>query len=284
MNIFVTGGNGQLGNSFRKISVNYPQHSFTFTDMPEVDITDLESLRTILKNAKADVIINCAAYTDVNKAESNEDIAHKINAVGPGNLAVVAKEMGAKFVHVSTDYVFNGKGNTPLKESDPTSPLGAYGRTKLSGETIVKEVGCDAAIVRTAWLYSEFGNNFVKTMIRLGNEREDVSVVYDQVGTPTYATDLAEAIMYLVNKGIKGCEVYHYTNDGVASWFDFTKAIFKLAGCTANLHAIESYEYPTPAERPAYSVLSKRKIAEAGASVPYWTDSLEKCMKILLAK
>ena len=284
MNIFVTGGNGQLGNSFRKISVNYPQHSFTFTDMPEVDITDLESLRTILKNAKADVIINCAAYTDVNKAESNEDIAHKINAVGPGNLAVVAKEMGAKFVHVSTDYVFNGKGNTPLKESDPTSPLGAYGRTKLSGETIVKEVGCDAAIVRTAWLYSEFGNNFVKTMIRLGNEREDVSVVYDQVGTPTYATDLAEAIMYLVNKGIKGCEVYHYTNDGVASWFDFTKAIFKLAGCKANLHAIESYEYPTPAERPAYSVLSKRKIAEAGASVPYWTDSLEKCMEILLAK
>lgn len=284
MNIFVTGGNGQLGNSFRKISVNYPQHSFTFTDVPEVDITDLESLRTILKNAKADVIINCAAYTDVNKAESNEDIAHKINAVGPGNLAVVAKEMGAKLVHVSTDYVFNGKGNTPLKESDPTSPLGAYGRTKLSGETLVREVGCDAAIVRTAWLYSEFGNNFVKTMIRLGSEREDVSVVYDQVGTPTYATDLAEAIMHLVNKGIKGCEVYHYTNDGVASWFDFTKYIFKLAGCKANLHAIESYEYPTPAERPAYSVLSKRKIAEAGASVPYWTDSLEKCMKLLLAK
>ena len=171
MNIFVTGGNGQLGNSFRKISVNYPQHSFTFTDVPEVDITDLESLRTILKNAKADVIINCAAYTDVNKAESNEDIAHKINAVGPGNLAVVAKEMGAKLVHVSTDYVFNGKGNTPLKESDPTSPLGAYGRTKLSGETLVREVGGDAAIVRTAWLYSEFGNNFVKTMIRLGSER-----------------------------------------------------------------------------------------------------------------
>ncbi|MEE0084284.1 MAG: dTDP-4-dehydrorhamnose reductase, partial [Paludibacteraceae bacterium] len=272
------------GNSFRKISVNYPQHSFTFTDVPEVDITDLESLRTILKNAKADIIINCAAYTDVNKAESNEDIAHKINAVGPGNLAVVAKEMGAKLVHVSTDYVFNGKGNTPLKESDPTSPLGAYGRTKLSGETLVREVGGDAAIVRTAWLYSEFGNNFVKTMIRLGSEREDVSVVYDQVGTPTYATDLAEAIMHLVNKGIKGCEVYHYTNDGVASWFDFTKYIFKLAGCKANLHAIESYEYPTPAERPAYSVLSKRKIAEAGASVPYWTDSLEKCMKLLLAK
>lgn len=281
MNILVTGGNGQLGNSIRKISVNYSQHSFLFTDMPEVDITNLEALKSLVKEKNIGAIINCAAYTDVNKAEQAEELAYKINAIGPKNLAEAAKSVNAKLLHVSTDYVFNGKSNIPMKETDATSPLGAYGRTKLAGEEMVKEVGGDAVIVRTAWLYSEFGNNFVKTMMRLGSERESLGVVYDQVGTPTYATDLALALMTLLEKGISGVEVYHYSNEGAVSWYDFTKAIFEETNCKAKLNAIESWEYPTPAERPAYSVLNKRKIKEAGAVVPYWRDSLKECLKLM---
>ncbi len=283
MNILVTGGNGQLGNSIQKISAKYPEHKFIFTDVPEVDITDLNLLRNLVKKESIGAIINCAAFTAVDKAESCEELAGKINIDGPKNLAIAAHEVGAKLVHISTDYVFGGKNCLPLKESDETAPIGVYGKTKRQGEIEVEKSGCDAIVIRTAWLYSEYGNNFVKTMLRLGKERESLNVVYDQIGTPTYATDLACAIMTLLNKGIKGFETYHFSNEGVISWFDFTKAIFEIAGYNTKVGAIESFEYPTAAERPAYSVLNKRKIREAGVSVPYWKDSLKECMSILLA-
>lgn len=283
MNILVTGGNGQLGNSIKKISVQYSEHKFIFTDVPEVDITDLNLLRNLVKKESIGAIINCAAFTAVDKAESCEELADKINIDGPKNLAIAAHEVGAKLIHISTDYVFGGKSSLPLKETDETNPIGVYGRTKRQGEIEVEKTGCDAIIIRTAWLYSEYGNNFVKTMLRLGKERESLNVVYDQIGTPTYATDLAYAIMTLLNKGIKGFDTYHFSNEGVISWFDFTKAIFEIADYKTKVGAIESYEYPTAAERPAYSVLNKKKIKEAGVNVPYWKDSLKECMNILLA-
>ena len=283
-NILITGANGQLGNEMRVLSEENKEYTYFFTDVAELDICNGQAVMDFVKANHIQVIVNCAAYTAVDKAEENIEFCTKLNADAVGYLAKAAEANQAEFIQISTDYVFDGTAHTPYRETEPTCPNSVYGSTKLAGEQNALTLCSRAMVIRTAWLYSTFGNNFVKTMIRLGSEREDVSVVYDQVGTPTYATDLAEAIMHLVNKGIKGCEVYHYTNDGVASWFDFTKYIFKLAGCKANLHAIESYEYPTPAERPAYSVLSKRKIAEAGATVPYWTDSLEKCMKLLLAK
>lgn len=281
MNILVTGANGQLGNSMRKISNNYPQHRFLFTDMPEVDITDLPLLERIVEQEKIGAIVNCAAFTAVDKAESCEDLAAKINVDGPKNLATAAKKAGAKLIHISTDYVFDGKSSLPLKETDKTQPIGVYGRTKRQGEIEVEKTGCDAIVIRTAWLYSEYGNNFVKTMLRLGKERESLNVVYDQIGTPTYATDLALAIMTLLGKGINGFDTYHFSNEGVISWFDFTKAIFEIAGLGTKVNAIESFEYPTAAERPAYSVLNKRKIKDAGVIVPYWKDSLKHCISIL---
>lgn len=281
MNILVTGGNGQLGNSIKKISSDYPQHTFFFTDVPEVDITNLELLDRLMEEKSVDAIINCAAYTAVDKAESDVVLAESINVAGPKNLAEAAKKRGAKLIHVSTDYVFNGTANEPLKEEAQTDPIGVYGRTKLAGEQAVKNSGCDALVIRTAWLYSEFGNNFVKTMLRLGREREQLGVVFDQVGTPTYAPDLAVAIMTLLDKGFTGFDLYHFSNEGVISWYDFTKAIFRLENINITLNPIESCEYPTPAKRPAYSVLNKKKIKAAGVSVPYWEDSLRVCLKEL---
>lgn len=282
MNILVTGANGQLGNSIRKISASYPNNYF-FTDMPEVDITNLALLENLMKEKQIDAIVNCAAYTAVDKAEDDVALATKINVDGPRNLAIAAKNANAKLVHVSTDYVFDGKRNLPLKETDATAPIGVYGRTKLAGEEAVKEVGCDAVVVRTAWLYSEFGGNFVKTMLRLGRERSEMGVVYDQVGTPTYATDLAVALMELLTKGFSGFSLYHYSNEGVISWYDFAKTIFDLSGINIKLNALESSEYPSKAERPAYSVLNKKKIREAGIKVPYWRDSLVECLRLLNA-
>ncbi|MBR5695564.1 MAG: dTDP-4-dehydrorhamnose reductase [Paludibacteraceae bacterium] len=281
MNILITGANGQLGNSMRKIAGNYPQHTFIYTDMPEVDITNLPLLEGLVKKENIGAIINCAAFTAVDKAESCEELAAKINVDGPKNLAIAAKSVGAKLIHISTDYVFDGKSSLPLKETDATQPIGVYGRTKRQGEIEVEKTGCDAIVIRTAWLYSEYGNNFVKTMLRLGKERESLNVVYDQIGTPTYATDLAIAIMTLLEKGFKGFDTYHFSNEGVISWFDFTKTIFEIAGLNTKVNAIESFEYPTAAERPAYSVLNKRKIKTAGVHVPYWKDSLKTCIALL---
>ncbi|HOI25839.1 MAG TPA: dTDP-4-dehydrorhamnose reductase [Paludibacteraceae bacterium] len=281
MNILVTGANGQLGNSIQKISKEYPSNNFFFTDMPEVDITNLELLENLMRENKINAIVNCAAYTAVDKAEDNEAIAAKINVDGPRNLAIAAKNANAKLVHVSTDYVFNGKNNLPLKETDTTDPIGAYGRTKRAGEVAVEEVGGDAIVIRTAWLYSEFGGNFVKTMLRLGKEKTEMGVVYDQIGTPTYATDLAYAIMDLLTKGFSGFTLYHFSNEGVISWYDFAKTIFDLSGINIKLNALESSEYPSKAERPAYSVLNKKKIKLAGVNVPYWRDSLIQCLELL---
>jgi dTDP-4-dehydrorhamnose reductase len=281
MNILITGANGQLGNSVCKVAEKYPSYRFFFTDVPEVDITDMALLEELIQKDNIQAIINCAAYTAVDQAETDIEPAKKINVDGPRNLAIVAKKANAKLIHVSTDYVFNGNGNQPLKETDATDPIGVYGKTKLEGEQAVEESGCDALVVRTAWLYSEFGANFVKTMLRLGKEREELNVVYDQVGTPTYASDLAVAILDLLQKGFSGYTLYHYSNEGAISWYDFAKAIFDLSSIQIKLDAIESSEYPTPAKRPAYSVLNKKKIKEAGIRIPYWRDSLVKCLKIL---
>ncbi|MCB9018112.1 MAG: dTDP-4-dehydrorhamnose reductase [Prevotellaceae bacterium] len=281
MNVLVTGANGQLGNSIRKISEEYSSNIYFFTDMPEVDITNLALLEGLMKEKKIGAIINCAAYTAVDRAEDDAALAAKINVDGPRNLAIAAKNANAKLVHISTDYVFDGKCNLPLKETDNTAPIGVYGRTKRAGEVAVEEVGGDAIIIRTAWLYSEFGGNFVKTMLRLGKEKTEMGVVYDQIGTPTFATDLAYAIMDLLTKGFSGFTLYHFSNEGVISWYDFAKTVFDLSGINMKLNALESSEYPSKAERPAYSVLNKKKIKQAGVRVPYWRDSLIKCLDLL---
>lgn len=281
MNILVTGANGQLGNSIRKISEEYSSNNYFFSDMPEVDITNLALLEGLMKEKKIEAIINCAAYTAVDRAEDDAALAAKINVDGPRNLAIAAKNANAKLVHISTDYVFDGKCNLPLKETDNTAPIGVYGRTKRAGEVAVEEVGGDAIIIRTAWLYSEFGGNFVKTMLRLGKEKTEMGVVYDQIGTPTFATDLAYAIMDLLTKGFSGFTLYHFSNEGVISWYDFAKTVFDLSGINMKLNALESSEYPSKAERPAYSVLNKKKIKQAGVRVPYWRDSLIKCLDLL---
>ncbi len=285
MKILVTGGNGQLGSSLRKISGEYPQHAFLFTDMPEADITDKGCMSRLVSDNGIELIINCAAYTAVDKAESQPELAAKINIDGARILAEVAREHEAFLIHISTDYVFGGEGCHPLKEEDATAPIGVYGRTKRAGEEAVVAAGCRGAIIRTAWLYSEFGGNFVKTMLRLGSQRDNLNVVYDQIGTPTYATDLARAILVLAEKLQQerpGMEIYHFSNEGAVSWYDFAQAIFELSGLAVRVGAIETEQYPTPARRPAYSVLSKEKIKAAGVEVPYWRNSLIECLHILL--
>ena len=281
MNILVTGANGQLGRSIQKISVEHPQHKFFFTDVPELDITNYEQLNTYVKENAIEAMLNSAAYTAVDKAETEKDLADKINHLGTRVLGEVARDNKVPLVHISTDYVFCGEGCHPLKETDPTAPTGVYGSTKLCGEKALESVGCDVAVIRTAWLYSEFGGNFVKTMLRLASERDEINVVYDQVGSPTYATDLARAIMKVLNAGIKGFNLYHFSNEGVISWYDFTKAIFEETGATTKINPIESDKYPSPVKRPAYSVLAKDKIKELGVDVPYWKDSLKECLKYL---
>mgnify|MGYP001286694876 CR=1 FL=1 len=281
MNILITGAEGQLGRSFQKISQYNVKHNFLFTDLPETDITDKKTLNTLVKKHTVDAIINCAAYTAVDKAETEKELAYHINTNGPKVLAEVSKENDLKLFHISTDYVFDGTSTAPIKESYPTNPKGVYGQSKLEGEMAIASSGCDAVIIRTAWLYSEFGNNFVKTMLRLGKERDILSVVYDQVGTPTYATDLALAVMQILENGFKGYNMYHYSNEGVLSWYDFAYEIFALSGVKVHVNPIESDQYPTPAKRPAYSVLSKEKIKSIGIKVPYWKESLAQCLSIL---
>ncbi len=281
MKILVTGANGQLGNCLRKQSAGRPHDRFIFTDVPEADITDRECMDRLIRTCGAEAVVNCAAYTAVDKAESEPESCARINETGPAVLGELAGAYDIPLIHISTDYVFDGKTCRPMHEDHPTCPTGVYGRTKLAGELAVKNSGCRGAVIRTAWLYSEFGNNFVKTMIRLGRERGALNVVYDQVGTPTYAGDLAAAILALLDGGIVGCETYHYSNEGVASWYDFARKIFQLEGIRVDLGAIESTQYPTPAERPAYSVLSKDKIKSKGIPVPYWEDSLKVCLEEL---
>ncbi len=291
MNILVTGANGQLGNEIR-IVANESSDTYIYTDVVEIeglkttllDITSLDSVRKIVKENDVECIINCAAYTNVDKAETDEAMCELLNAKAVDNLAIAMKEVNGILVHVSTDYVFGGElYNTPCKEDQKGTPTGVYGKTKLQGEQNILSSGCHHIIIRTAWLYSEFGKNFLKTMLNLTASKPELKVVFDQVGTPTYAYDLAAAIYKIVSerkyKGNDG--VYHYSNEGVCSWYDFTKVIAEYAGHTkCDIHPCHSEEFPSPVKRPAYSVLDKTKIKTTfEVEVPYWTDSLKNCMR-----
>ena len=287
MNILVTGANGQLGNEVQIVSKQSAKDHYFFTDVcdgyEKLDITDIEKVRAFVKAHEINCIINCAAWTNVDKAETAGDIVETLNAVAPENLAKVMKEAGGLLVHISTDYVFGGDPyNTPCREDQKGTPTGVYGLTKLHGEQKIEATGCDHVIIRTAWLYSEFGHNFVKTMLNLTATKPMLKVVFDQTGTPTYAGDLANVIFDIVeNRKFEGnTGVYHFSNEGVCSWYDFTKRIALLAGHTdCDIEPCHSDEYPSPVTRPAYSVLDKTKIKETfGVKIPYWLDSLKKCM------
>ena len=287
MNILVTGANGQLGNEVQIVSKQSAKDHYFFTDVcdgyEKLDITDIEKVRAFVKAHEINCIINCAAWTNVDKAETAGDIVETLNAVAPENLAKVMKEAGGLLVHISTDYVFGGDPyNTPCREDQKGTPTGVYGLTKLHGEQKIEATGCEHVIIRTAWLYSEFGHNFVKTMLNLTATKPMLKVVFDQTGTPTYAGDLANVIFDIVeNRKFEGnTGVYHFSNEGVCSWYDFTTMIALLAGHTdCDIEPCHSDEYPSPVTRPAYSVLDKTKIKETfGVKIPYWLDSLKKCM------
>ncbi len=297
MNILVTGANGQLGNEMRLVSKS-TNDNYTFTDVVELegvettllDITDAESIRKIVKEKDIRCIVNCAAYTNVDKAESDEALCRKLNADAPKLLAEAMREVNGLLVQISTDYVFGGDPyNTPCREDQKGTPTGVYGQTKLDGEENIKAVGCDCLIIRTAWLYSEYGRNFVKTMLNLMATKPKLNVVFDQAGTPTYAYDLAVAIKTVLadyekenpKGGYSKRGIYHFSDEGVCSWFDFTKRIAELAGNTAcDIQPCHSDEFPSPVKRPAYSVLDKTRIKETfGLRIPYWTDSLKVCME-----
>lgn len=283
--ILVTGANGQLGNSIRLLAKHYPQYNYLFTDVDTLDITDPLAVEQAIKDNQVDYVLNCAAYTAVDKAEDDEELCRRLNSYAVGVLGKAAHEAGAKMIHISTDYVFSGTSCLPYKETDETRPVSAYGRTKLAGELILQEVCPEAVIIRTAWLYSEFGSNFVKTVLRLGKERDELRFVFDQIGTPTYAGDLAAAVMAVVTADEKGAFVpgiYHYSNEGVCSWYDFTIKILELAGIGSRVFPIETKDYPTKAVRPPYSVLNKSKIKETyGITVPHWEASLRVCLEKL---
>lgn len=299
MNILVTGANGQLGNEMRIISKE-TDYNYLFTDVISsegiettiLDITDIDALREVVRQNGINCIVNCAAYTNVDKAESDEDFCRLLNAKAPQNLATVMKEVNGLLIHVSTDYVFGGDPyNTPCKENQKGTPTGVYGQTKLEGEQYIIESGCKYVIIRTAWLYSEFGKNFVKTMLNLTATKPKLNVVFDQAGTPTYAYDLAIAIKTILNdyNKVSGKEsydktgIYHFSNEGVCSWYDFTKVIAELAGNKdCDIQPCHSDEFPSPVKRPAYSVLDKTKIKNTfGVIIPYWIDSLKVCIKNL---
>lgn len=286
-NILVTGAYGQLGNEIRILSANYPQYNFMFTDVDSLDITDKSELIDFVTGNDIRYIINCAAYTAVDKAEDETQLCEKINATAVKNLGIAAAEAGAGIVHVSTDYVFDGSSCKPYSEDMPTKPCSVYGKTKLKGEKNLLKACPNAIILRTAWLYSPFGNNFVKTMIKLGSERDSLNVIFDQVGTPTYAEDLADAILKIMDQTIDTQHdksgIYHFSNEGVCSWYDFTLKIHEIAGIkTCKVNPIETKDYPTKAARPHYSVLNKTKIKQAfNITIPHWEASLIKCIKEL---
>ena len=288
MNILVTGANGQLGNCLRNAAAG-SDDNYIFTDVAELDITDAGAVRKMVADNDIDIIVNCAAYTNVDKAEDDRDLAELLNATAVRNLADAAKENGGTLIHVSTDYVFGGNsGNTPRTEDEPANPTGVYGVTKLHGEQAIACSGVKALIFRTAWLYSEYGKNFVKTMLSLTATKPELKVVFDQAGTPTYAQDLADAIYHIIaNRMTDGNEgIYHYSNEGVCSWYDFTKAIAGIAGNTGcDIQPCHSGEFPSKVVRPSYSVLDKTRFKETfGIKVPYWTDSLKKCINNLNQK
>lgn len=290
MNILVTGANGQLGNELR-IKSRESSHRYVFTDVSEVpgldtvnlDITDKDAVALVARAEDIDVIVNCAAYTNVDKAEDDEAMAALLNRDAPSNLAEVATRRNATLIHISTDYVFEGNGNTPIKEDSTPNPKSVYGRTKLEGENAIRKSSCKYLIFRTAWLYSPFGKNFVKTMRRLTAENDSIKVVFDQVGSPTYAADLAALIVHVIDNGLPAeSGTYHFSDEGAVSWYDFAKEICRLSGNVCDIKPCLSSEFPSRVNRPHYSVLDKTSVKETfGFSVPYWRDSLEDCIKRL---
>jgi dTDP-4-dehydrorhamnose reductase len=281
--ILVIGANGQLGSELRVLASSFPQYNFIFVSREELAIDDAKAVKTFFKNTDIDCCINCAAYTAVDKAESERDKAFSINGEAVGNLAKACKEYGTRLIHVSTDYVFDGAGKTPYKEHDPVDPINTYGASKLKGEELAMDIHPSAIIIRTSWVFSSFGNNFVKTMLRLMSERESINVVNDQKGCPTYAADLAKAIMNFVeedNENLKG--IYNFCNEGVTTWYDFASAIKQKANKNCAVNPIPSIQFPTPAKRPGYSVLNTSKIREAlHISIPHWENALERCLALI---
>jgi len=287
MKILVTGAYGQLGNEIKVLSEKYTDFRFIFTDVDTLDIADENQVSRFFEKEKPEMVVNCAAYTAVDKAETEMEAAQKVNTTAPALLAKYTRLHNSGFIHISTDYVFNGKSFIPYNETDPVQPVTVYGKTKLTGENFILSSESKAVIIRTSWLYSTYGNNFVKTMLRLGTERDLLKVVFDQVGTPTYAADLAKAVLSIASVYEKEPEkfepgVYHYSNEGVASWYDFAKAVFEFSGLNCNVLPVLSDEFPTPAKRPHYSVLNKSKIKSTfNLEIPYWKDSLKKCIEKL---
>jgi dTDP-4-dehydrorhamnose reductase len=279
INILVTGGNGQLAKCIIDLEKKHSNLNIYYTDFPELDITNMEGLETFFKNYPIDYCINCAAYTAVDNAENDQENAFKVNELGVKNLANVCKSFNLTLIHISTDFVFNGNQSSIYNEEDVTNPISVYGETKLQGEIQIKKHLTKYFILRTSWLYSEHGNNFMKTMIKLSKERNQLSVVVDQIGTPTYATDLASIILQLISTNNNQYGIYHFSNEGVASWYDFAKAIFEEIGSEIKLVPIKSIEYPTLAKRPPFSVLDKTKIKRMlQIEIPYWRDSLRKAL------
>ena len=285
MRVLVTGSKGQLGMEIKALASNYNKLEFVFTDLPGLNICDEKAINDFFKVQKIDVVINCAAYTAVDKAEKDTEVAEKVNSIGVLNLVNALKKVNGKLIHISTDYVFDGNHFLPCKESDPVSPVGVYGETKRAGELAVLNSSIDAIVIRTSWLYSVYGNNFVKTMLRLGNDKKSIQVVSDQLGTPTYAKDLAKTCLdILSNTGStsisKKGKIYHYSNEGVTSWYDFARAIMEISNIDCNIIPIETKDYPTQAIRPLYSVLDKSKItSDFKVTIPHWRDSLANCLK-----
>lgn len=282
MKILITGCNGQLGNEMQLLEKEYPQHTYFNTDVAELDITNQLAVNDFINRNEIDGVVNCVAYTAVDKAETDKELCTSVNTVAPAYLAAAIEKRGGWLIQVSTDYVFDGTHHNPYKETDTPAPDSVYGSTKLAGELGVSRFCKKSMIIRTAWLYSTFGNNFVKTMLRLGRERTEIGVVFDQIGSPTYARDLAKMIMVAIENGVVP-GVFHYSNEGVTSWYDFTKAIHRIAGIKGcKVKPIHTSEYPTPANRPAYSVLDKTKIKNTyNVEIPYWEESLQECIKLL---
>ncbi len=282
--ILVTGADGQLGREMQ-IASRGSRNRFIFTDIAgeheRLDITDPQAIADIVRENHVNVIVNCAAYTNVDKAETDPETANLLNNIAAGNLADAMKAVNGTLIHISTDYIFQGDRNIPCREDWPTEPLGVYGKTKLAGEKSIEATGCASIIIRTAWLYSPFGKNFVKTMRDLTSSRESLKVVFDQVGTPTYAGDLAETICSIIETGqLDKTGIYHFSNEGVCSWFDFAKAICEMSGNTCDIQPCHSDEFPSPVARPHFSVLDKTKIKQTfGIRIPYWTDSLKRCIE-----
>jgi len=283
--ILVTGANGQLGSELRELSNYFTNNEFTFITRHELDLSDTAAINAWFANTNFDVIINCAAYTAVDKAETEVDLAFAINATAVQVLAQIAKQQGISMLHISTDYVFAGDSCKPYQETDATCPQGVYGQSKLEGELAMLAINPDrSVIIRTSWVYSCFGNNFVKTMVRLGKQRKELSVIYDQVGTPTSAKDLALVLLMIIDspqlQSQQGTEIYHYSNEGVCSWYDLAIAIFRAAHIKCKVQPIETKDYPTPAKRPHYSLLNKAKIKNTfELTIPYWRDSLPQCLE-----